>query len=62
MATEEQPSDLVLVRPKDEPDTAPARMTREAFDTIYKDKGFVVVGNDGQPVTGRAAAKAGDAK
>ncbi len=63
MAEANDPTELVSIRPKGEPDTAPARVTREAFDTIYAGRDFVIVDADNKELGAKAAAKSGgDAK
>jgi hypothetical protein len=47
----ESPTDLVLVKNSEiSPDAPPARMTREAWELSFKDKGFVLVDDDGKPL------------
>jgi hypothetical protein len=51
---------LVFIRPASEPDTAPARVVAEIFESHFRPLGFIVVDNDNQPVedapAGRRAA------
>lgn len=42
-------AEFIEVKPKDNPDAEPARTSREAFDAVWKDKGYIEVGSDGQP-------------
>jgi hypothetical protein len=61
-APPELPTDLVFIKHPDfDPASTPGTVTREAFDTIYADKGFVIVDDAGEPVAKAKAAPAAKA-
>jgi hypothetical protein len=48
-APPESPDDIVNIQHPDFP-SAPGRVSREAFETNYADKGFVLVDDNGDPI------------
>jgi hypothetical protein len=42
-------AEFIEVKPADNPGAEPARTTREAFEAVWEEKGFVEVGSDGDP-------------
>jgi hypothetical protein len=64
------PTDLVEIRHKDQPDSvSPAKASREAYDHVWAEQGYLIVGDpaaDAEQAKAekatRATAKGGDGK
>lgn len=40
---------MVLIKHPDLPPAAPGKVSAEAYETIFKEKGFIVVDDNGEP-------------